>query len=273
MPDGGEPLRGKLKESYDRLIVGTLLGQYARIQRALSSDVDSLLALGIDDWRMAVFPDLYDDLVHDKGLLERERLTTTEIETLWRSGEDVRRLCGALADFKIPETLEHCDFHDNNVLADAKGFLINDWGDAVISHPFFSLVGFLDSAARNHGMDVGSPVYEGIKDAYFAWSVQRPYRSGVANFHARTRLSRARQDHNSPANELDACIIVPAKAVGGECGVDLRLEARIIGRPDGLVGRLGMEEHRRAQRLRALENGREGWMVKVRRPSRTASFP
>ncbi|MGY5780286.1 phosphotransferase [Rhizobium sp. LEGMi135b] len=168
MPDGGEPLRGKLKASYDQQIVGTLLGQYGRIQRALSSDIDALLALEIDDWRMAVFPDLYDDLVHDDGLLAREGLATAEIETLQRSGGDVRRLCGALAGFKIPETLEHCDFHDNNVLSDAKGFLINDWGDAVVTHPFFSLAGFLDSAVRNHGMDVGSPVYQGLKDAYFA---------------------------------------------------------------------------------------------------------
>jgi hypothetical protein len=50
----------------------------------------------------------------------------------------------------------------------AKGFLINDWGDAVITHPFFSLAGFLDSAARNHGLGGGSPIYESIKSAYFA---------------------------------------------------------------------------------------------------------
>ncbi|EJK87288.1 MULTISPECIES: aminoglycoside phosphotransferase family protein [Rhizobium] len=167
MPDGGEPLRVKLKESYDQQLVGIVIGQYARIQSATASNVDALLALGIDDWRMVVFPTLYDELVHDEGLLGREGLETAEIKQLQRSGDDVRRLCRALAEFKIPETLEHCDFHDNNVLVDAEGFLINDWGDAVISHPFFSLVGFLDSATRNHGMDVGSPVYTGLKRTYF----------------------------------------------------------------------------------------------------------
>lgn len=167
MPDGGEPLRGKLKESYDQQLVGIVLGQYARIQSVISSDVDVFLALGIDDWRMAVFPSLYDELVHDEGLLGREGLETVEIKQLQQSGDEVRRLCRVLAEFKIPETLEHCDFHDNNVLSNTQGFLINDWGDAVITHPFFSLVGFLDSAARNHGMDVGSPVYTGLKHAYF----------------------------------------------------------------------------------------------------------
>jgi hypothetical protein len=167
MPDGGEPLRGKLKESYDPQFVGKLLGQYARIQSFMSSDVEALLALGIDDWRMAVFPDLYDDLVRDEGLLRREGLKSAEIDQLQRSGGEVRRLSRALAEFKIPETLEHCDFHDNNVLSNIHGLLINDWGDAVISHPFFSLVGFLDSAVRNHGMDVASPIYVALKHAYF----------------------------------------------------------------------------------------------------------
>ncbi|NTG90865.1 aminoglycoside phosphotransferase family protein [Agrobacterium rhizogenes] len=170
MPDGGVPLRGKLKESYDQQLVGIILGQYARIQSVISSDVDVLLALGIDDWRVAVFPNLYDELVYDEGLLGREGLEAAEIKQLQRSGGDVRRLCRALAEFKVPETLEHCDFHDNNVLVAAEGFLIDDWGDAVITHPFFSLVGFLDSAVRNHGMDVGSPVYTALKNAYFeAW--------------------------------------------------------------------------------------------------------
>ncbi|MBB6489179.1 aminoglycoside phosphotransferase family protein [Rhizobium lusitanum] len=155
MPDGGEPLRGKLKESYDRQTVETLVGEYARIQRALSPDIDSLLSSGVDDWRMAVFPDLYDDLVHDEDLLVREGLTTAEISALQRSGDDVRGLCRDLAESNIPDTLEHCDFHDNNVLVNADSFLINDWGDAVITHPFFSLAGFLDSAVRNHGLDAG----------------------------------------------------------------------------------------------------------------------
>ncbi len=135
MSDGGEPLRNKLKRSYDPQFVGKLLGRYARIQRTFSHKVEPLLALGLDDWRTTVFPDLYDGLVHDEVLLEREGLSVAEIEKLQGTGENIRRLCRALAGFKVPDTLEHCDFHDNNVLVKADGALINDWGDAVISHP------------------------------------------------------------------------------------------------------------------------------------------
>lgn len=167
MPDGGEPLRGKLKDSYDLPTVGTLLNRYASIQRTFSSQVGMLLTLGLGDWRMAMFPGLYNELVHDEGLLKRDGLGTAEIEKLQGKGKDVRRLCNTLAGFKVPETVEHCDFHDNNVLTSASGMLINDWGDAVISHPFFSLAGFLDSASRNHGLDRDSLAYKRLKDAYF----------------------------------------------------------------------------------------------------------
>ncbi|WEA24712.1 aminoglycoside phosphotransferase family protein [Rhizobium binxianense] len=167
MSDGGEPLRNKLKRSYDPQFVGKLLGRYARIQRTFSHKVEPLLALGLDDWRTTVFPDLYDGLVHDEVLLEREGLSVAEIEKLQGTGENIRRLCRALAGFKVPDTLEHCDFHDNNVLVKADGALINDWGDAVISHPFFSLAGFLDGAVRNHGLDANSLAYKHLKDAYF----------------------------------------------------------------------------------------------------------
>jgi hypothetical protein len=165
MPDGGGPLRSKLRESYDLQKVATLLSRYAAIQRTFSSRLTPLLTLGLEDWRMAVFPDLYENLVHDDALLQREGLSTAEVEKLQGNGEGVRRLGSTLAGFKVPEAVEHCDFHDNNVLTNANGFFINDRGDAVISHPFFSLAGFLDSAARNHGLDVDS--YMRLKGAYF----------------------------------------------------------------------------------------------------------
>lgn len=173
MPDGGEPLRARLKESYDGDLVCRLLGRYGRMQQALASDVDSLLALGLQDWRMAVFPKIYADFVADEDLLTGEGLAGDEIEALRERGGDVQRLCGALGAFDIPETLEHCDFHDNNVLVREEKFVINDWGDAVISHPFFSLASFLDSAARHHGLGPASDLAGDLKRAYFeAWLSQ-----------------------------------------------------------------------------------------------------
>ncbi|WP_337268641.1 aminoglycoside phosphotransferase family protein [Oryzifoliimicrobium ureilyticus] len=173
MPDGGEPLRVRLKDGYDRDLVCGLLGRYGRMQQVLATDVDGLLALGLQDWRMAIFPKFYADLVADEDLLTGEGFTIGEIDALRKRSADVHRLCRMLEAFGIPETLEHCDFHDNNVLVREGKFVINDWGDAVITHPFFSLASFLDSATRHHGFDPASNLAGDLKRAYFeVWLAQ-----------------------------------------------------------------------------------------------------
>lgn len=55
--------------------------------------MEQLLTLGLEDWRMAMFPGLYNDLVHDEGLLKQEGLGAAEIEKLQEKEEDFRRLC------------------------------------------------------------------------------------------------------------------------------------------------------------------------------------
>src|SRR5882672_8121889 len=65
------------------------------------------------------------------------------------------------------------------------------------------------------------------------------------------------------AKELDTHLIVPAEAVGGEGYVHLGRETGIVGSSYRDLRRSRMEQDRRAQRLRALENGREAWIVEV----------
>ena len=51
----------------------------------------------------------------------------------------VESLCAQLDGFGIPETLQHDDLHDGQVFVGDGRHLVLDWGDACISHPFFSL--------------------------------------------------------------------------------------------------------------------------------------
>jgi aminoglycoside phosphotransferase (APT) family kinase protein len=44
-----------------------------------------------------------------------------------------------LASYGVTETLQHDDLHDGQVFVRDDRQLILDWGDAVISHPFFTL--------------------------------------------------------------------------------------------------------------------------------------
>ena len=50
----------------------------------------------------------------------------------------------SLQCYNIPQTLDHGDFHLLNVLQKGYKFTIIDFGDSAITHPFFSIIFFLD---------------------------------------------------------------------------------------------------------------------------------
>ena len=47
--------------------------------------------------------------------------------------------CDELAAFGVRETLQHDDLHDGQVFLGSGTHLLLDWGDACVSHPFFTL--------------------------------------------------------------------------------------------------------------------------------------
>ena len=51
----------------------------------------------------------------------------------------MREACEELASYGIPETIQHDDFHDGQVFVRDGRYLLMDWGDACVSHPFFTL--------------------------------------------------------------------------------------------------------------------------------------
>jgi hypothetical protein len=129
MADAGERLREVVvaEQSLDRWY--DVLTAVAEIQIACEDAVPELLALGVSDMRLSVLPAAYDRLVHELGLEPRFR----------EASSYVQELCDRLAVLGIRETLQHDDLHDAQVFVRDGVNLVMDWGDACISHPFFTL--------------------------------------------------------------------------------------------------------------------------------------
>jgi len=123
----------------DPLIQGIL--NFTSIQRSLENSVKALLDLGTPDWRLNQFPSLYFQLIKQDKLLQDDGLSKKEIEHLHKLYPTCINLCEVLSKYRIPETINHCDFHENNMLLENKTGAIGiiDWGETVITHPFFSL--------------------------------------------------------------------------------------------------------------------------------------
>lgn len=159
MADAGRRLREVLPEegSLDRWL--GVLGKVAEMQLACEDAVGDLLALGVPDRRLVTLPEAYDRLAHELDLEPRFRAATPYVQ----------ELCDRLADFGIRETLQHDDLHDAQVYVKDGVDLVMDWGDACVSHPFFTLSVTLEGVISWGLDDVEDSVDTApFRDAYLA---------------------------------------------------------------------------------------------------------
>ena len=166
MEDAGIPLSKHLKVEVKIDLLVRALTICANSQRKAVNHVDALLSIGVPDWRLVKLPGLYLRLIKREALLKADGLTSAEIKALHTLYPRFSFLCDCLSRHNIPETLEHTDFHDNNILIKDSHLTIGDWGDAVISHPFYSLVSYLNSATRYHGLKEGDERYINLQNVY-----------------------------------------------------------------------------------------------------------
>lgn len=155
----------------DLLISG--LESYIKIQRSLEQALGDFEAIGVPDWRINHIPDLYVELLENKALLMDEGLTPDEIEQLIKLVPTIKSICESLSKNKIKDTLVNCDFNENNMIIDedTQQISIVDWGESVISHPFFSLASHLESTARRYQLELNGQLLESIKQKYLScWS-------------------------------------------------------------------------------------------------------
>ena len=142
---GDEPLRTIFKGKVDVDLLGLGLANFTKIQRSVENKHQQLLSFDIPDWKLEAFPNIYKNLIEQDDLLKEDGITTEELERLHQLYDVCVTLCENLSEFKISETLCHNDFHENNMLLDRAMGNVNiiDWGEVILSHPFFSLNGFL----------------------------------------------------------------------------------------------------------------------------------
>jgi Phosphotransferase enzyme family len=151
MEDAGRRLREVIAEERDLSRWDDVVEGAADIARAMEPDVDQLLAAGVPDLRLATLPERYDALVTGDDVDQRFR----------DAAPRVRELAEELASYGVTETLQHDDLHDGQIFVRDDRQLILDWGDAVISHPFFTLSVTLEGQVAwglddvEHSVDIG----------------------------------------------------------------------------------------------------------------------
>lgn len=210
MSDAGVPLRDYQPGIFQLDYMITALDIYAKIQISNTKNIGTLYAIGVPDWRVSIFPELYNGLLQQEEVLRTDGLTPLEIKLLKSTQNTVSELCQLLSDYNIPETIETMDFQDNNILVKNNHITIADWGDAVISHPFFSLAACLYSAKRNHGIQEGDDYYHCLQDAYLNhWSLYETKDRLIHAFRLAKRLRLIQVALSFGRTYKDICSIAP----------------------------------------------------------------
>lgn len=161
LADFGEPISRSSSVNVKKDVYRLL----AQIQIKSVEHIDSLLNVGCLDRRLEKLASQIDDLFIDENTLLQ--LNQTEIQQLQALAPHLKNLCSQLADYKIPQTLVHGDLHLGNVALYNDKYLLFDWTDSCIAHPFFDM--FLFYFRRNYNSL--SPV-KAVRDEYLnQWTI------------------------------------------------------------------------------------------------------
>jgi hypothetical protein len=115
MRDSGTPLRALIKADGHPRRWHTVLPLFAEVQMEMATKQDELLRLGALDRRLAVLPAEYERLLADTESLLLDQPDGLPREAYARLRALAPRFaadCQRLADFGLPETLHHDDFHE-----------------------------------------------------------------------------------------------------------------------------------------------------------------
>jgi hypothetical protein len=185
MRDAGVPLRSLIPSVVELNRWHAVLTMYAELQIEMAGRTTELLACGTLDRRLATLPTQYEQLLADRDALlidQTDGLSADEYQRLLDLRPQVATLCRHLAQYHLPETLHHDDFHDANIFVHDDRIIISDWGESCVAHPFFSLLVTLRSIAYRLNLEAPAAELAQLRDMYLAaW----------ARFESRERLLEA----------------------------------------------------------------------------------
>ena len=163
MEDAGTRLRELVEQERDLGRWLDVLPLYAGLQLDVADRADDLVPLGVPDLRLAALAARYEQLLEEIELPAEDRRRAEA------SAPRVHELCEELAGYGLPETIQHDDLHDGQVYVRDGRYLLLDWGDACVSHPFFTLSVTLEGVLAWGLDDVeGSVDVTPFRNAYLA---------------------------------------------------------------------------------------------------------
>lgn len=193
MPDfGGEPL----VRISDFTRWEEALRRFSRMQVEQVSHVDEWLSQGIPDRRLHRMVQLTDPLITMSAQIlagPPPGFSEAEIEGLLTLPMKMKLLCANLAGYSIPHTLVHGDL-GGNILVNGDRYIVFDWTDVCIAHPFFEMSTIVDTVYDESLIRHDVDVHTRLRDAYLEpWTAYESMERLVEAFELTTSLGALHQ--------------------------------------------------------------------------------
>jgi hypothetical protein len=173
LPDGGSLLAEQTDQQRLPGQLSEVFAQYAELQLDVAAHTDELMSIGVTDMRAGVMPQRFEEALAFVAPYVERRGTADEhasYEQLTRLRPQVADWCERLAAAPGLPSLDHNDLHPWNVFyvegADGVRSTFYDWGDAVVAHPFASMLVGLGVLKRWHSLNDDDPGILRVRDAY-----------------------------------------------------------------------------------------------------------
>ena len=169
MKDAGQTLRKYLNTDFQPNLLCQAIKEFTAVQRSTENYTESLIALGVPDWRLDKLPKLYWQLISQTEFLKAEGMNDEELKILRDLTSTISEQCKAITQYQILETLAQPDFNTNNILFDlsTKKMTLIDLGEIAITHPFFSLHNFILQTTIHHGVKEHDLTYYQLLNACY----------------------------------------------------------------------------------------------------------
>lgn len=122
-----------LRMRKDKKLWQRAISEYAELQVSQIGNVDKFLQIGVPDRRMPTLKEEINQHLEEMCLTGLAKEETNQILSLLPI---LLEMCDEMDS--IPASIEHGDLHTNNIQIVENNLVFFDWGDASISHPFFS---------------------------------------------------------------------------------------------------------------------------------------
>ncbi len=176
MRDAGITLAAMHKNAPDPARWEEALSLFAQMQIELVTHVDALAKTGCPDMRLHMLPILFEEALAAKDMLhigQEDGMPEAEYAQLLAFPPELKTMCAKLAEYNVPESLHHDDFHGNNIMYNGKTYIFFDWAECALAHPFCSMM-IVQRVAR-YVLEYDDTTLDRFRDAYLApWTRYEP---------------------------------------------------------------------------------------------------